>query len=482
MRRFLLCYLMCFYYPLLGMADREPIRELSLQEAIYLAVRQNPNVQQAQLNHVRQKYALDREHWQFSPHYGLELTRTTNRTYSVTRGGMVTANSTGFEPSATLLTPFGTSIKAASTNNAEANFHPGLSLAIMQPLMRGFGRSIVEANLYNAMDTEYISRLSVEGALRTTVTSVIDAYLGVISIQTGLKIDEEALVQAKKSVKDTQLFIKAGHKPGVELVAAQATVASAEGKIENDKNNLQQAKYNLLQAIGINPNTPVVFKDVYVPALIKRYPIPTLERSKQQALMNDIQYQIDQITFQGITKRALKTAEDNTRWQLNLSLAGSVGQGTGGGQNAGINSLVNGVNTTNTAILKLTIPIDDRAAKQTVAIAKIAIREAEIALQQEKWNKETLIINAWHNVYSAERALHFAENTERLQFKTYEISNQKYAHGLIDSLELQTAHQQAVSSQQGLSDARISYLKALVALDQLMGNTLTTWDVKIRLS
>ncbi len=46
----------------------------------------------------------------------------------------------------------------------------GLSLQIMQPLMRGFGKAVVEASLNNAKDSEVISRLNIEGTLRTTVT------------------------------------------------------------------------------------------------------------------------------------------------------------------------------------------------------------------------------------------------------------------------------------------------------------------------
>ncbi len=98
--------------------------------------------------------------------------------------------------------------------------------------------------------------------------------------------------------------------------------------------------------------------------------------------------------------------------------------------------------------LTLQIPIDDQVAKQAVLNAKIALQQAELALKQEKWDIETNAINGWNNVVSAERALHFAENAEKLQTKTYNISYQKYIHGLIDSLELQSAQLQLIQAQQ----------------------------------
>jgi outer membrane protein TolC len=176
------------------------------------------------------------------------------------------------------------------------------------------------------------------------------------------------------------------------------------------------------------------------------------------------------------------TAEDNTRWELNLKVKTGVGQGAGGGPNAGLNSLVNNINRTQSAELTLEIPIDDQLAKQAVVNAKIAIREAALALKQEKWTKQTSAINGWNTIGSAERALHFAENAARLQHETYEITYKKYLYGLIDSTALQSVQQQLISADQALVNARINYLKALVNLDLLTGTTLKTWKVDVRYS
>lgn len=451
---------------------------LSLNEAILLAVRENPNVQTSQLNHVMQKFALEVAHWQFQPHYAFQVTRNQMRT--VTAGSVQTNNSWAVQPALSWQSPIGTQLTVNSINNVAGNYNPGLSAQIVQPLMRGFGRPVVEAALNNAIDSEKTSRLTVQGTLRTTVSAVINAYLDVVSAEHTVKNDNDALHRAEVSVQQTKMFIKAGRKAGVEVVTVEADVANAQTKLENDKNALQQARYALLTAIGIDPNTPVVFTSLDVPSLIKKYHVPPLIRAKQLILENDIQYQTDQITIQGSIKRSLLVAEDNTRWQLNLTAGGTLGNGFGGGANAGLNSIVNGYNQTQTAALSLVVPIDDKQAKLAVANARIALQEAETALRQEKWQKETNAINGWNTIASAERALHFAENAASLQLRTYNISFKKYSYGLIDSLELQSAQQQLNQRQQALIDARVSYLKALVNLDLLTGNTLNTWDVGVQ--
>lgn len=478
----LFIFLICFFsFSAFAFAQEEACqpKTLSLNEAILLAVRENPNVQQAQMNQVQQKFALEVQRWQFQPHFQIQATTGINRT--VTSGNQLTTHNTGIQPQMTYQSPIGTQMTVTANNNISNHYNPSLNVQIMQPLMRGFGRAIVEAALYNAIDSERISRLNVEGTLRTTVTSVINAYLDVVSAQHTVEIDEEALKRAKTSVEQTKLFIKAGRKAGVELVTVQADAAKAQAQLESDKNNLDQTRYALLTAIGIDPSTKVTFTNLNVPTLIKKYSTPTLEETKELTLENDIQFQVDRITLHGSTKRNLDGAVDNTRWQLNLTLNGVAGGGSGGGVNAGVDSLTNGNNNSQSAMLNLTIPIDDRNAKLAVTSAKIALREAEIALKQEKWSKETGAINGWNTIYSAERTLRFAEDAERLQEKTYKISYQKYTYGLIDSLELQSAQQRLIDSQNSLLAAKIGYLKALVALDLQIGRTLKTWDVQVKL-
>ncbi|MFZ3066605.1 MAG: TolC family protein [Gammaproteobacteria bacterium] len=453
---------------------------LSINEAILLAVRSNPNVQSSELSHVSQKFNLWVQEWQFLPHYNLQAIAASNRSQTLNQriNGSQTYN---VQPSVNLLTPIGTQLTLGVNNNYTDHYNPGLSFQIMQPLMRGFGTAIVESALCNAKDSEVISRLSVEGTLRSTVSSVIEAYLNVVSAERTVLIDNEAVKRAETSVEQTKLFIKAGHKAGNELVTVQADVASAKMQLENDRNSLLQARYGLLSAIGVDPNSDITFSSLDLNALIKKYHPVSLTDAKKLVLENDIQYQVDQITLYGPTTRSLLVAEDNARWQLNATANVVTGNSRGGGYNAGVNSIFNGANQSQNVGITLQVPIYDQQAKQAIVNAKISLKQAELGLKQEKWNKETGAINGWNLVGSALRALNYAEDAEKLQQKTYSISYQKYLHGLIDSLSLQQAQLQLIQSQQSLLSARIVYLKSLVNLDLLIGHTLNTWNVQVRL-
>nr|AIA18082.1 Outer membrane efflux protein [uncultured bacterium] len=452
---------------------------LSLHEAILLAVRSNPNVQVSQLNHIQQKFALHVQEWQFQPHFS--VTALQNFTNITVNGAHTATQQTSIQPTATLLTPIGTQVTVQSLNNFAGGYQPGITVELEQPLLRGFGRPIVEAALYNARDSELISRLNIDNTLRSTVTEVINAYLNVVAGESVVVNDKKALDRAQISVQQTQLFIKAGHKAGNEIVTVQADAANAQTTLENDQNSLQQARYALLAAIGLDPNVSVEFSDVNVAALIHKYHVPSLANAQSLSLVNDIQFQTDVITYEGTTKRNLHLAEDNTRWQLNLVANGTLGGGDTG-QNNPLNALANGQNKAMGVQLNLTIPFDDQVAKQGVVNAKIAIQEAELALKQERWSKQTNAINGWNSISSAEKAFHFAEKAARLQRETYDITYKKYLYGLIDSTALQSVQQQTTSAEQVLVVAKLNYLKALVNMDLMIGNTLKTWDIGVRYS
>lgn len=453
---------------------------LTLDDAILLAVRTNPNVQSSRLSNTAQKFDVHVQEWGFSPQYTFQASTTYTHTGS-TGQPINGATIYSVQPAVSLKTPIGTQLSLSAPVANTGNFNTGLSLQVMQPLLRGFGKPIVEAALNNAKDSEQISRLNVEGVLRTTVSSVVNAYLDVITAEKTIAIDEDALKRAEKSVAQTRLYIQAGHKAGNELVTVKANVASAKLQLINDKNNLAQTRYALLTAIGVDPEKNIAFAPVDSTTLLNRYRSLTLVDAKNQTLENDIQYQTDQITLHGSTSRALLVANDNSRWQLNASINASTGNGFTNDQQTWVNGLFNGTNRSQSVSLTLDIPINDQLAKQAIVNAKIALKQAELALKQEKWEKETSAINGWNLVTSAKRGLEFAESAEKLQEQTYQMSYQKYLHGLIDSLELQTAQTQLIQSQQALLGSQMSYIKALVNLDLLTGHTLKTWGIRTRL-
>lgn len=458
--------------PLTGKAQT-----LSLEEAILLSLRNNPAICQADLNTVLQKFALELQQWQFQPHYSLNAIQTTTRTSNTAAGHFITTTQTGVQPGISLATPYGTEISLSATSNLNGHDGPGMSLQIMQPLLRGFGRDIVESALRDTKDQGRISALNKLQTVRQTVTHVIHAWLEILLLDETLGLDRDMLAEARRSLEQTRLFIKAGKKAGVEAISAQAAVATARATLANDLQAREAARHTLLLAIGLHPDTPLTLKPLNIPALIGRYPVFSKATTRRMALLHNPQYQIDQILLEGSLRRHLRQAEDAARWQLNLLLVASSGNGSESGGHSGFNNLVNGVNQTSSATLSLTVPIDDQSARTAIANSRIAMQQAKIALREEKWRIESDALNLLGNVNSAHEAISLAARAARLQESARKVSQKKYAAGMIDGLELQLAEQQCRTAKQLEASHRVRYLHALAELDLLTGHTLETWHI-----
>lgn len=134
---------------------------LSLKEAILLALRYNPNIQNAELDRIIQRYRLRVAYREFELQYALagntvfEKSRYSHAGHATTRSYVAT-------PEFNLKTPLGTqaSLKMDNTIAAIGNYNPLLTLSVTQPLLRGFGITINQAALKDAIATEELNRIN----------------------------------------------------------------------------------------------------------------------------------------------------------------------------------------------------------------------------------------------------------------------------------------------------------------------------------
>ena len=89
---------------------------LSLEEAIMLAIRENPNVQQTQLAHVQEKFALDVANWQFKPHYYFNAAQTVG-TAVIANVPQPTSHSLQVNPGLSWNSKIGTQVSVTNLNN-----------------------------------------------------------------------------------------------------------------------------------------------------------------------------------------------------------------------------------------------------------------------------------------------------------------------------------------------------------------------------
>lgn len=464
-------------------AAKQPAIELTLHDAIFLALRHNPNILQSEIQRVADKYALIVAKNQFELQY--QLTGNATYTHSILNDQETKTGSYGLSPTVSLESHYGTQMQVAA-DNAYANGHytPGVTFSVTQPLIQGFGRPVVDAALNNAKDSELINQMNFKQTAISTVAQVINDYLSWIQSYQQIGVDKQSLQNYQLTVKNDQSLIKAGRMARADIVQAQAQVASQEATIQADLNNINSAKNQLLDDLGLPPQLNIIApKNFNFAATEKEIlgssALPAQQDSEKIGLDNNLELKTANITLRTL-QRSLLVAEDQRRWSVNLVASEQRTGVPGTNQQNSINNLIGDNNHTEQVGLALTIPIDDVSAQANVVDQKVALEKAQIALQEAKRQLAENIDTQYQSVITSKQGLALSENALALQKQTVHISQQKQIAGRASTFEVLSNQKDLAEQQESLVSSQIAYLKSIVSLQSTLGTTLDPWQIHIK--
>lgn len=484
-----LSLLLISLFSLPAFAQSNPPLVLTFKDAIYLALRNNPALESAELDRVTEKYALVVAKNQFEPQ--VDLKASYNRTLTTTNDATTDertksiGRTTDITPTISLENHYGTTVTLAGDNTRGRQYYnPSLTLTVEQPLIQGFGKAVVDAALNNAIDAELQNKITLKQTTISTINTIMTDYFSVLQSEKQLQVDEETLKNNELLVKNDQVQIAAGQTAPADIVQDQAQVATAKATIENDLNFIQQQKFTLLTDLGIASDANIelpqnVDLQAIESVLVGKNAPPSIAIAKKLILANNPQYQYDGIGLR-IFRRALLQAKDQQKWTLDLTASEEAGAGSGGGQNASFPSLSNHRNHAEALGLALTVPVDDVTAKQSLIEAQIGLEKAEIAYTNEKRSLEITALNDSNTIKQSKTLINLDEQAVNLQKRTLEIANLKRQAGQVSSAELIQNQQYLTTAQTTLVNATIDYLKTLQQLDQDLGITLDLLGIKIK--
>ena len=187
------------------------VLQLSLREAILLALRYNPNIKNAELDRIIQRYQLRLAHNEFELRYALAGSAAMQKTHYSGIGSSKDRNYLA-TPEINLKTKTGTTVLLNLENNVSTydSFSPILNFSLTQPLLRGFGRKANEAPLLDAIDNETLNKINLQQTVCDQVTLVIAAYRSLILSGNNLENQRYQLSEAQKTYAINQKKITAG--------------------------------------------------------------------------------------------------------------------------------------------------------------------------------------------------------------------------------------------------------------------------------
>ncbi|MBA3457472.1 MAG: TolC family protein [Deltaproteobacteria bacterium] len=239
-----------------------PARAVTLPDLLQQAVRQAPTLRTARIDitiaeaQIEQTYARDDWHVRaqlygqssssFISGFAIDRSTTIGATADVSRllptGGTVTLH-VGSQYSRST-----SPINAADINTIWSD---EVSLGIVQPLLRGRGRLLYEANERRATLSRDAAVLARRLAAIQAVQTVVSAYWDLVLAERQLAITQSSLDLAKERLRITTLGNQGGKIPRSEIPAVQQIIATREEDILTAELNVLERSIALRRTVGM---------------------------------------------------------------------------------------------------------------------------------------------------------------------------------------------------------------------------------------
>lgn len=453
---------------------------LSLREAILLALRYNPNIQNAELDRIIQRYQLRLAHNEFELQYALGGTAQIQKSQYSGVGSALTPAYFA-TPQAELKTKAGGQFSLKMDNNIAdvGGYNQLFNLSYRQPLLRGFGAAVNKAGLLNAIDNEWLNKLNLQQSVSDQVTLVISAYRALVLSGNNLENQRRQLQEAKKTYSINEKRIAAGQLEPTGNIQQSYQIESLNLMVAQAENDFKTAAQDLLQTIGLDPDMRLaVPSDVTVDKIV----IPNAAEAIAQGLEHNAQYLALKMLIRA-DERAYTVAKNQQLWQLDATANVQGGTMTDVDSNApGSKNIYNGHMVTESAGITLTIPLHDISRREQLISAKVRLEKDRLNLIAAKRALITTIKNTITAIEGQAKRYELAKRQVNLAAKSYELEKKKQQAGITTALDVNNTQNQLIQAQAGLISAKIAYLNQLSALQRILGTTLEYWHIKLRYS
>ena len=506
-------------------------RALTLKEAIYIALRSNPNVAVAQLNPLASIESIRVANGNFDPNTtaSIDTFKTVVPVTSIFSTGTSATSSVSKlydwnfglnKVSSYTNGTFGVTFNnnRASSNSAfsgvNPSYTPNLTLSLSQPLLQNFGWRFATISVRIAESNQKVAQWTYGQTLQDFVQRIGNEYWAVVLNEELLEVARAALRFNEELVRENTISVKVGTLAPLDLQEAQSAEATAAANVYTAEAQLKNSRAQLRQDVMLNP------KEMFIPEEIEPATRPNpqeqVAESEERALEMAVQYRPSLSGLRESIRNALlqvKFSENQTLPTLNLgthfgltSTAGTTPCTTVLGGIHG-NCIPPGLTTPNSgaklpfggiygdalnrlwqftwynyaAVLTFQMPMDNAVPRAQLAQARILYEQSRMqyraALSQTVVDVETAISDLYADVkraqataqatYYARQALH----DEEVRFRV----------GMATTHDLLQFQEEQVQAEGNQVQAEVDLENARLALWHAEGTLLQAFQIDFQL-
>ncbi len=497
--------------------EQEPAVELSLLDAVDLALRHNLQVQINSYQPDLSEEQITNARAQFDPQIQFQLPQTFNRSSSqgttqLSGADVLTSEriNASFSFSETLTTGTNWSLTGNTnrnvTNNTFSTLNPQIgtsaTLSVTQQLLRGFGREINRANLITARNGWEGSKESFRQSVEQTIFQTQQAYWQLVLAVRDLEVKQLSLDLSNRQLERNRIQVEIGTLAPIETIQSEQQVAQNQLQLIQSQVALRDAQDDLKRLINADSGLSGGWAVSIVPT---DDPQVTTEPIDTQAAIADALEQAPSLRRLRID---LESRKLNLRVQRNallpqLTFNGSIqlsGQGgdrivTSGGfgssdvlevQQGGINDALQNLlsgNFRNWSVgLTVNFPLRNWAAKAAYAQASINERNVLTQIADQEQQVRVDVTKAARQVESGVEQVAQAITARELAERQLDAEGRKFAVGTSTNFQVLEFQRQLATSRSSELQAIINFNNAIARLEQVKGTLLSSFGFDISLA
>jgi outer membrane protein TolC len=491
------------------------VRRLTMDEAVKLALEQNLGIRIQRLDPQIQDVGVlqSKSFWAPSLSSGLQRQVQTQQATSALSGGASTIDNTsvGGQVGLGQTLPWGGSYSAnwsnsrSTTNNAFSNFplqlNSQLNMQYTQPLARNYSIDQIRQQVLNSKKVRELSDIQLSAVITQTARNVRNAYWDLVYAINNLKAQQQSLALSQQFLKDNQKRVEIGTLAPIDIVQAQAEVASNESGVIVADANIKSAQDNL-RALIMDPGSADFWNVEFEPtdaasfaeqaidvdaavrnAVTKRSDLLSAKNSIEQSDIN-IRYYRNQILPDVNAQLIYNAVAAGGQQVSNLNFLDPLAARTVQ-SNTGFGSVINNVLTsaypTWTFGVQIAYPLGSSTAQANLARSKLQYEQAQTQMKSLEMQVAVQVRAAARNVSTNQKRVQSARASRELQERKLDAEEKKLAAGMSQSFFVFQAQRDLAQARVVEIQAIADYNKSLVDFETVQivplnggGGTITT--------
>lgn len=487
-------------------ANAGPVRQLSIDDAVRLALDQNLGIQVQRINPQIEDFSIAQAQSVWAPFanaalQGNSLDAPAN---SFLSGGQTKVSDQSFVTQVGLsqnLRWGGSSYNffwnssRATTSNLFTNFDPTLrssfNFQFIQPLLRNFRTDTFRTQYLVSRKNREMSDIDLRTTVVSTLRNVKNAYWDLSYARASLAVQRQSLDLARESLRNNRSRVEIGTMAPIDIVEAEAEVAQREESVILAEASISQAE-DRLRALVFDPATPD-FWNIQL-ELTDSPPAEVQPIDVQGAVTTAL----DKRTDIRLAKKSLEESDLNIRYFHNQTLpdlnaqVDYGGSGLGGtefirgdgfpgpiiGQsNRGFNSVLNDLFHNEfpawTLSLNVGYPIGTSNAEANLARARLQYTQAQKQIRSIELDVTTEVRDAGRNVNTNLKRVEASKESRRLAERRLQAEEKKFTAGMSTSFFVFQAQRDLSQARNNELQAVLDYSKSLTDFETVQETSLT---------